>query len=152
MRELETVADLCALAGQEVGASPWLKIDQRMIDLFAEATGDQQWIHVDVERARREMPDGLTIGHGYLTLALLPRLASGIYRIRQDARRLNYGSDKVRFTAPVQVGAEIRLVLKLIAAEPVPAQSHRLRFSNLVEIRGHDRPALVAETLMMVSV
>jgi acyl dehydratase len=117
-----------------------------MIDLFAEATGDHQWIHVDVDRAKREMPDGRTIAHGYLTLSLIPRMAQTIFRIRNRARGVNYGTNKVRFTAPVPSGARIRLHLTLKAAESVEGGT-RMVFENLVEVEGAERPALVAETI-----
>lgn len=150
MIEFETVADIHAYVGHSLGSSPWLMVTQDVINLFAQATGDHQWIHTDVERAAREMPDGKTIAHGYFTLAMLPQLATRIYAIRQNNRRTNYGSDKVRFTAPVQSGAEIRLVLTLVNAERFDQNVHRFRFSNVIEIKGREKPALVAETLMLV--
>lgn len=149
MLELETTADLAARVGQKLGASDWLTVDQRMIDLFAEATGDHQWIHVDVERALREMPGGKTIAHGFLTLSLLPRMAHTIWRIMRRSRGLNYGLNKVRFTAPVPAGARIRLHQVLKAAEPV-AGGRRFTFEATVEVEGEPRPALVAETLAIV--
>ena len=101
MLEVDKPADMKAHIGEKIGPSEWVTVDQAMIDKFAEATGDHQWIHVDVERAKREMPGGKTIAHGYLTLSLLPRLSHGIYTIRRRSRGINYGSNKVRFTAPV---------------------------------------------------
>src|SRR5271156_1936143 len=101
--------DLPKSAGQDMGASDWVLIDQDRINKFADATGDHQWIHVDVERAKREMPGGKTIAHGYLTLSLLPRLGADVYRIRKTSRGINYGSNKVRFTAPVPAGTRVRL-------------------------------------------
>ena len=109
MLEVETPADMKAHIGQKIGTSAWVTVDQAMIDKFAEATGDHQWIHVDVERAKREMPGGKTIAHGYLTLSLLPRLSHEIYTIRKRSRGINYGSNKVRFTAPVPAGSRVRL-------------------------------------------
>src|ERR1700748_1441233 len=91
----ETVA---SLAGQEIGVSDWVEITQDRINAFADATGDHQWIHVDVERAKKEMPGGKTIAHGYLTLSLVPRLAQTIYRVERRSRGLNYGSNRIRFT------------------------------------------------------
>ena len=108
MLEIESVEALRAHIGQRLGSSDWIVVDQAMIDLFAEATGDHQWIHVDVERAKREMPGGRTIAHGYLTLSLLPRLNANIYTIKSRKRGVNYGSNKVRFTAPVPSGARVR--------------------------------------------
>src|SRR3712207_9035280 len=105
MMEVESVDALRAHIGRPLGTSEWVVVDQAMIDRFAEATGDHQWIHVDVERAKREMPGGKTIAHGYLTLSLLPKLNQGIYRITKRKRGVNYGSNKVRFTAPVPAGS-----------------------------------------------
>src|SRR5438132_11393082 len=109
MLELETPNDVAQHLGRELGPSEWMTVDQPMIDKFADATGDHQWIHVDVERARREMPGGKTIAHGYLTLSLVPRLAATLMRVKKRIRRLNYGSNKVRFINPVPASARIRL-------------------------------------------
>jgi acyl dehydratase len=147
--ELETPSDLAARIGQPLGTSEWITVDQATIDTFAEATGDHQWIHVDVERAKREMPGGRTIAHGFLTLSLLPRMAQTIWRINRRSRGLNYGLNKVRFTAPVPAGARIRLHQTLKAVEPVEA-GQRFTFAASVEIEGEPRPALVAETIAVV--
>ena len=109
MLEVEKPADMKSHIGEKIGTSEWVTVDQVMIDKFAEATGDHQWIHVDVERAKREMPGGKTIAHGYLTLSLLPRLSHAIYTIRKRSRGINYGSNRVRFTSPVPAGARVRL-------------------------------------------
>ena len=148
MTEIETPADMDALVGRKLGVSDWLTVTQEMIDQFAEATGDHQWIHVDRERAAREMPGGRTIAHGYLTLSLLPRMAQTIYRIRHRSRGINYGCNKVRFTTPVASGARIRLHLTLKATETIEG-GRRLIAENLVEIEGQERPALVAETISL---
>ena len=149
MTEVETPADMDALVGRPLGTSAWLAVTQEMIDRFADATGDHQWIHVDPARAAREMPGGKTIAHGFLTLSLLPRLAQDIYRIRSRTRGINYGSNKVRFTHPVQEGARVRLHLTLAASEPVEG-GRRLVTAATVEIEGEARPALVAETIALV--
>ena len=115
MLEIETPAAMAEWVGRKLGTSEWFTVDQKTIDLFAEATGDHQWIHVDVERAAREMPGGKTIAHGFLTLSLLPRLAPTIYRIKQRSRALNYGTNKVRFTAMVPSGSRVRLHLTVKA-------------------------------------
>jgi acyl dehydratase len=147
MIEVERPADLSQYIGTEIGVSDWFTVDQAIIDKFAEATGDHQWIHVDVERAEREMPDGKTIAHGYLTLSLVPRMAQTIYRIRHRSRGLNYGSNRIRFTGQVPAGARIRLRQKIKAVEPVESGGVRITSESLVEVEGAPRPALVAETI-----
>ena len=137
------------LAGEEIGVSDWLVIDQEMIDAFAEATGDRQWIHVDTERAAREMPGGKTIAHGYLLLSLLPRLAPQIFTVEKRSRSLNYGTNKVRFTSPVPAGARVRLRQAVAAAEPIEG-GIRLIMTSTMELEGQERPALVAETISLI--
>src|SRR2546428_919980 len=105
--KVEYPKDLLKLVGRELGPSEWVTVDQDMINKFADATGDHQWIHVDVERAKREMPGGKTIAHGYLTLSLLPRLAPTLLKVLKRSRGLNYGSNKVRFITPVPAGSRI---------------------------------------------
>ncbi len=146
MLEVETPADMDALVGQPLGTSDWLEVTQAMIDKFADATGDHQWIHVDVARAKAEMPGGSTIAHGYLTLSLLPALVAKVYRITRRSHGLNYGSNKVRFTSPVPAGSRVRVQLRLKASEPVTG-GRRLVTEATVEIEGAERPALVAETI-----
>ena len=107
--KVEYPKDLLKLVGTELGPSEWMTVDQAMIDKFAEATGDHQWIHVDVERAKREMPGGKTIAHGYLTLSLVPRMAASLLEVTKRSRGINYGSNKIRFISPVQAGARIRV-------------------------------------------
>jgi acyl dehydratase len=136
--------------GKELGPSEWLTVTQEMIDKFAEATGDHQWIHVDVERAKKELPGGKTIAHGYLTLSLLPRLAPTLLKVEQRRRGLNYGSNRVRFTAPVPAGARIRLRQKLLKVEPVEDNGMRITSEMTMEVEGNPRPAMVAETLSIV--
>jgi acyl dehydratase len=148
MLEVERPADMKAYVGKPVGTSEWVLVDQKMIDAFADATGDHQWIHVDVARARTEMPGGKTIAHGYLTLSLLPRLVASVYRIRQTSRGINYGSNKVRFTAPVPAGSRVRLQQALKAVDDIKG-GVRMTFESTVEIEGSDRPALVAEALVL---
>src|ERR671911_2533642 len=111
MLELENPKDLAQHIGRELGPSEWMTVDQAMIDKFADATGDHQWIHVDVERAKKEMPGGKTIAHGWLTLSLVPRLASTLYRVKTRSRGLNYGVNRVRFTGMVPAESRIRLRL-----------------------------------------
>lgn len=148
MLEVDHPADMKAHIGTTIGISDWITVDQPMIDAFANATGDHQWIHVDVERARKEMPGGKTIAHGYLTLSLLPRMMASIYRIRNTSRGINYGSNKLRFTAPVPAGSHVRLHQTLKAVDDI-AGGVRLTFESSVELEGSDKPALVAETLVL---
>jgi acyl dehydratase len=147
MLKVETPKDLLALVGKTLGPSPWITVDQSMIDTFADATGDHQWIHVDVERAKREMPGGKTIAHGYLTLSLVPRLAATLLQVTTRSRGLNYGSNKVRFTNAVPAGARVRLRQRIVNAEEVAGHGVRLTSEMTVEIDGQERPALVAEIL-----
>jgi len=147
--EVETAADLRAHVGQALGASEWLLVDQAMIDAFAHATGDHQWIHVDVARAKAEMPGGRTIAHGFLTLSLLPRLSAEVYGIRRKSRGLNYGSNKVRFITPVPAGSRIRLHSALMSVDEASG-GHRIVTEATIEIAGEARPALVAETITLV--
>ncbi len=124
-------------------------IDQDRVNKFADATGDHQWIHIDVERAKKEMPGGKTIAHGYLTLSLIPMLGAEIMRITGVSRGINYGSNKVRFTNMVPVGSRVRAKQKLIAAEP-KAGGLQLTNEITIEIEGQDRPACIAETISLV--
>ena len=144
---VESPKDLAQHVGKELGPSEWITVDQAMIDKFAEATGDHQWIHVDVERAKREMPGGKTIAHGYLTLSLVPRLASTLVKVNKRSRGVNYGSNKVRFTNMVPAGARVRLRQKLLKVDEVSANGIRATWEMTMEVEGQERPALVAETI-----
>jgi acyl dehydratase len=141
--------ELPSLVGQEIGVSDWQVIDQDRINKFADATGDHQWIHVDVERAKKEMPGGKTIAHGYLTLSLIPMMGAGILRVTGVSRGINYGSNKVRFTNMVPVGSRVRGRQKLVSAEPRPG-GMQLVSEFTIEIEGQERPACVAETIGLV--
>ena len=149
MRMVETPEALWALIGQELGASDWLEVTQDLIDRFAEVTGDHQWIHVDVERAKREMPGGKTIAHGYLLLSLLPKLGAGIYKLSWPTRSINYGSDKVRIVNPVKASARIRLRQSLVAVEDGAPGAHRITVRQTLEIEGEAKPAMIADTIRM---
>jgi acyl dehydratase len=144
---VERPEELLQHVGRELGPSEWLIVEQAMIDKFADATGDHQWIHVDVERAQREMPGGKTIAHGYLTLSLVPRLAATLVRVTKRRHGLNYGSNKVRFTNAVPAGARIRLRQRLANVERVAGDGFRVTSEMTVEIEGQERPALVAEVI-----
>ena len=141
--------DLSKHVGEEMGVSEWVKVDQDRVNKFADATGDHQWIHIDVERAKREMPTGGTIAHGYLTLSLIPMLSSQIMRIDGVSRGINYGSNKVRFTNMVPVGSRVRARSKLIGAEP-KGPGTQMTNEITIEIEGQDRPACIAETISLV--
>ena len=144
-----TFDTLPQLAGQEIGVSDWVEITQDRINKFADATGDHQWIHVDVERAKKELPGGKTIAHGYLTLSLIPWLTGGMMRVEGVSRGINYGSNKVRFTNMVPVGSKVRARQKLLSAE---ARSGGMQLTNevTIEIEGQQRPACIAETISLV--
>ncbi len=148
MLEVQTPAEMDAHVGKALGAGEWCEVSQAMIDTFAAATGDHQWIHVDQERARAEMPGGKTIAHGFLTLSLVPMLGSTAYRIVKRSKGVNYGSNKVRFTNPVPSGSRVRAHVKLLASEPVEG-GRRLITEVKVEIEGQERPALVAEVISL---
>lgn len=138
-------------AGRELGASEWVTVDQARIDQFAACTGDRQWIHVDVDRAKRESPFGGPIAHGYLSLSLLAAMVMELGVIPPDAATgLNYGLDKVRFIAPVRAGARVRTRASLISAEPQNGGRTLLKLQCTLEIEGEAKPALVAEVLCML--
>jgi len=146
-----TLTSLGERVGQELGLSDWVTIDQARIDAFASCTGDHQWIHVDVERAKREGPFRTPIAHGYLTLAMVAALAMEIGVIPSDAAAgLNYGIDEVRFLAPVSAGARVRLRVALAGIEPRDGGQMIMRTRNTLEVEGSEKPALIAETLALL--
>jgi acyl dehydratase len=145
------MAALGEFTGREIGVSDWVEVDQHKIDEFADCTGDRQWIHVDVERARRESPYGGTIAHGYLTLSLVGTTTIEAGAIPPDAAAaLNYGLDKVRFMAPVKAGARVRNHVVLLSAEEKSPGRVLVKLQNTIEIEGEAKPALVAESLAML--
>jgi acyl dehydratase len=147
-----TMATAAQFAGRELGISDWLTVDQARIDQFASCTGDGQWIHIDVDRARRESPFGGPIAHGYLSLSLVAPMAMEIGIIPPDATMgLNYGLDKVRFIAPVKEGARVRSRVSLVAAEPQGGARLLLKLHCVLEIEGEAKPALVAVMLCMLA-
>jgi len=143
--EYDGIAGFEAHVGQHLGYSDWRQITQKQIDLFAEATGDHQWIHVDPERAARG-PYGATIAHGYLTLSLVPVLVQQIYRVTGLSMQVNYGSDKLRFPAPVPVDSRIRAGAELVKVERND-KGGRATVRVTVEVEGSDRPACVVDTI-----
>ncbi|GAB7004926.1 MaoC family dehydratase [Nocardioides sp. AN3] len=146
MRTFTTVEEVLEASDSHLGTSDWLEMTQERIDTFAEATGDHQWIHTDPEQAAGG-PYGATIAHGYLTLSVLPALASTIYRFDTPGARINYGADRVRFPAPVRVGSRIRSHVDLRTVVPT-ADGLQLTLETSVEIEGSARPACVATTLL----
>lgn len=146
---IPTPRELLEHVGQKLGMSDWFTIEQRHIDDFARLTGDDFWIHVDTERAKREMPQGKTIAHGLFTLSLVPALQRGIFRIEKRGKGLNYGSNKVRYTAPVPVGSRVRLHQTLASAERVGAATRMTTLCEF-ELEGSTRPALIAEFILLL--
>ena len=146
-----TMATVPLFVGRELGASNWVTVDQDRIDQFAACTGDRQWIHVDVERARRESPFGGPVAHGYLSLSLVAAMVMELGVIPPDAAgALNYGLDKVRFIAPVKAGSRVRMRARLAEAEPQSGGRMLLKLNSTLEIEGEAKPALVAEVLCML--
>ena len=146
-----TLATLSDWVGKELGTSKWVTVDQDRINEFAHCTGDEQWIHVDVERARRESPFGGPVAHGYLTLALLAELSMDIGVVPKDAKAaFNYGLDKVRFLAPVKAGARVRARISLMELTEQGGGRKLVKLNNTMEIEGESKPALIAETLAVL--
>lgn len=148
MRVFTTFEELTEAAGTDLGSSEWVTIDQRRVNQFADATGDHQWIHVDLERAK-EGPFGGTIAHGYLTLSLVPWLGSQVFTLRTPGAKLNYGVNKVRFPTPLLVGKRIRLHVKMGDVVDLPS-GKQLTVQHTVEIEGEPKPACVAETVVLL--
>lgn len=150
---IHPLGDLAGKVGQVLGVSSWITVDQAMIDQFADTTRDHQWIHVDVERARRESPFGATIAHGYLTLSLVPVMSHEIGAVPKGVgATLNYGLDKVRFLAPVKPGSRIRMRSTLVSLEEKTPGQYLMKCVSTIDIEGEQRPALVAETLALLIV
>ena len=145
MRSFEHLVDLQALVGQEVGVSDWITVDQHRIDLFADATGDHQWIHLDAERAAKG-PFGTTIAHGFLTLSLLPEMAASAFEVRDTRMGVNYGLNRVRFMAPVPVGSRLRGRFKLLAYEPIEGGA-QVTMEVTMEREGSAKPVCIAESV-----
>ena len=144
-----TLAELEQSVGRDLGTSGWHEITQERIDLFAEATGDRQWIHVDPEAAARG-PFGTTVAHGYLTLSLLPHLLGELVRVGDAAMGVNYGTERIRFTSPVPVGSRVRLHARIAGAERRPV-GVLWRAAVEVEIEGREKPALVGEVVYLAA-
>jgi acyl dehydratase len=146
MKIFRTLAELTTCVGQEVAVSDWLTVTQEQINLFAQATGDHQWIHVDVEKAKAG-PFGAPIAHGFLTLSLIPKFFETSMRIEQVGMGVNYGLNRVRFTAPVPVGSRLRAHMKLLECKPIENDGYQMTWEVTVEREGSERPVCVAESL-----
>ena len=144
MTTTTTMAEVSGLVGQELGTSEWFEVTQDRVDTFADATGDHQWIHVDVERAKAESPFGGPIAHGYLTLSLLVPLFAQVLAVTDTAMGVNYGLNKVRFPSPVPVGSRVRLTATLKDVTPFTG-GLQLTFSAVIEREGSEKPACIAE-------
>lgn len=148
MRVLNDRQEVAESVGSELGVSEWVQISQERIDVFADATGDRQWIHVDPERAA-EGPFGATIAHGYLTLSMLPFLGAQVYAFAGDVARVNYGLNKVRFMAPVRVGSKVRSRVSVVDVQDTE-RGQQVTLRHQIEIKGQDKPACVAETVTVL--
>ena len=146
-REFAHPNEMQKYVGQEIGVSDWVEISQARIDQFAEATGDHQWIHVDVERAKAG-PFGGPIAHGFLTLSLLPRLYEAAFEVAESRMGVNYGLNRVRFMAPVPVGGRVRGRMKLLSSEPIPNDGLQMTWETTIELEGSPKPACVAESVV----
>ena len=146
MKTFQNLAELPAHVGQEVAVSEWLTVTQEQINLFALATGDHQWIHVDVDKANAG-PFGAPIAHGFLTLSLIPKFFETAIRIENARMGVNYGLNRVRFTAPVPVGSRLRAHLKLLECKPIESHGYQMTWEVTVEREGSERPVCIAESL-----
>jgi acyl dehydratase len=148
MRTFTTFEELEAAAGEEIGTTDWVQITQERVNQFADATGDHQWIHVDVDKAK-DGPFGGTIVHGYLTLSLVPWLGSQVFGLETPGAKLNYGVNKVRFPNPLLVGSSVRAKVSVKEVVDIPA-GKQLTLGYVIEIDGQDKPACVAETVVLL--
>jgi acyl dehydratase len=147
MKNFDTLAEVAACVGQEVAVSDWVEISQAQINQFAQATGDHQWIHVDIERAKAG-PFGAPIAHGFLTLSMLPVFFQSAFSIKETRMGVNYGLNKVRFTSPVPVGSRLRGRMTLLEATPIENGGLQMTWSVSVEREGASKPVCVAESMV----
>jgi acyl dehydratase len=146
-----SLEDSASFVGRELGVSEWITVDQERIDQFAACTGDDQWLHVDVERARRESPYGGPVAHGYLSLSLIAPTALDVFIRPADIKQaFNYGLERVRFVAPVKAGARVRNRIALLSVEERGAEHLLLRTENTIEIEAEEKPAVLAVALVLV--
>jgi acyl dehydratase len=150
MKLITSIDDATGLVGSELGVSDWLEIDQKRVNDFADVTGDHQWIHVDVERAKKESPYGAPIAHGFLTLSMIPALSKDNFRVQNAQLVINYGLNKVRFLSAVPVGSRIRVRSELADAVAKDPTTVDLTVRHTIEIDGVDKPAAVAEMIARV--
>ena len=146
-KTFQTLQDLAACVGQEVAVSDWIEITQAQVNQFADATGDHQWIHVDVARAKAG-PFGAPIAHGFLTLSLLPKFYENAFEVVESGMGVNYGLNRVRFMAPVPVGSRLRGRMKLLSAEPIDGDGLQMVWETTIELEGAAKPACVAESVV----
>jgi acyl dehydratase len=146
MRAIGSIEELKGLAGREAGVSEWIEVTQERVNLFADATGDHQWIHVDPERCRKESPFGGPIAHGFLTLSLLPKLMESAVSLPPRRMGVNYGLNKVRFPAPVPVGSRVRARIGVVAVEDI-AGGVQITWAVSMEREGGDKPVCAAESV-----
>ncbi|GAB3547304.1 MaoC family dehydratase [Noviherbaspirillum agri] len=147
MRVIASEEELKGLVGQEVAVTDWFPVTQERVNLFADATGDHQWIHLDVERSRKESPYGGTIAHGFLTLSLLPMMMQSAVSLPPSKMGVNYGLNKVRFPAPVPVGSRLRGRMTLLEVEDIDG-GVQIVWKVTMEVEGGDKPACVAESIV----
>ena len=149
MRIFNGFEEIKSAIGTEIGVSDWLEITQARIDKFAEATCDEQWIHVDQDRAKAELPGGKTIAHGMLSLSLAPMFIRSVIGLKGLKNTLNYGADRIRYLAPVPAGSRLRGRTRIVEAEDVPPNGLRVSYRMMIEIEGSERPACVAELIAL---
>lgn len=147
MRTFTSVDELAALTGQAIGYSDWVTVTQEAVNLFADATGDHQWIHVDPEKAASG-PFGTTIAHGFMTLSLLPQFFKTMYRLDGIKMAVNYGLNKVRFPSPVPVGSRVRAQGSVVSVDDLGDGAYQITLSTAVEVEGSAKPACVAESVV----
>lgn len=147
MRSFKSLTDFPALVGQELAQSDWITVTQTQINQFAQATGDHQWIHVDLERAKAG-PFGAPIAHGFLTLSLLPHFFESAMTIEDSRMGVNYGLNKVRFMAPVPVGSRLRAHMKLLACDAIESNGLQMTWQVTIEREGESKPVCVAESIV----
>jgi acyl dehydratase len=149
MRIFSDFSDFKAAVGTEIGVSEWVEIAQDRINRFAEATCDEQWIHVDQDRAKQELPGGKTIAHGLLSLSLAPMFIRSVMGLKSLRNTLNYGADRIRYLSPIPAGSHIRGRISIAKAEDVPPDGLRVNYHMVIEIEGASRPACVADLIAL---